>query len=102
MENTTTIIELNNEALKDQELKEKVELILRQTNYSLEEAREKLHEYNDDHMQVIKSYFGITEKKELPVKSINQEIFRQLRKKLDTNMRDYKVRVEKGEAKQLI
>ena len=91
MEDTTTDI-FNN----------KIEIITRQTDYSLEIAREKLIEHDGDHLQVIKSYFGITEKKAPPISSINQEIYKQLRKKLDTNMRDYQERVEKGQAKRLL
>ena len=45
---------------------------------------------------------GITEKKALPVKSVNQEIYKQLRTKLNSNMKDYQERVEKGEAKKII
>jgi exopolyphosphatase/pppGpp-phosphohydrolase len=80
----------------------KLDIIIRQTNYSLEVAREKLQENNGDHIKVIKEYFGITEKKAPKVASVNQEIYRQLRKKLDTNMSDYRARVEKGEAKSII
>jgi Ribonuclease G/E len=81
---------------------DKIELILRQTDYSSEIAREKLKEYHGDHLQVIKAYLGITEKKAPQIYSVNQEIYKQLRRKLDTNMRDYCARVEKGEAKRII
>ena len=80
----------------------KLDIIIRQTNYSIELAREKLQENNGDHIKVIKEYFGITEKKAPKVASVNQEIYRQLRKKLDTNMNEYRARVEKGEAKNVI
>lgn len=81
---------------------DKIDLILRQTDYSPEIAREKLQEHNGDYLQVIKAYLGITEKKTPSFSSVNQEIYKQLRKKLDTNMRDYQTRVEKGEAKRII
>ena len=80
---------------------DRVEIIMRQTNYTEEIANEKLKEFNYDHMAVIRSYFGIPEKKALPVKSVNQEIYKQLRYKLDSNMRNYQERVEKGEAKKI-
>ena len=72
------------------EIQEKVEMILRQTDYSEEEAKNKLKEHNYNHISVIKSYLGITEKK-APVsqKSINQEIYKQLRHKLDDSMKTY-------------
>ena len=53
-------------------------------------------------VKVIRSYFGIAEKKTKPITSINQEIYKQIRYRLDSNMRDYKERVEKGEAKKLL
>jgi hypothetical protein len=42
-------------------------------------------------MRVIKDYMGIPEKKEEnKVKSVNQEIYRQLRTKLDSSMKEYR------------
>ena len=90
--------------VKTDELKEQIDVILRQTDYSYEVAREKLEEYNNDHVAVIKAYMGIggADKQKKNVKSINQEIYRQLRNKLDNNLRDYHQRVEKGEVKKVI
>ena len=68
---------------------EKISIIIRQTDYNELTAREKLSEYNGDHIRVIKSFMGITEKKAPPVKSINQEIYRQLRYKMNDSIRDY-------------
>ena len=45
-------------------------------------------------MKVIKEYMGITEKKEPPVKSVNQEIYRQMRFKLDASMSEYNQKQE--------
>ena len=84
------------------QIEEKVQKILRQTDYSEEQAREKLKEYGFDEIATIKAYLGITEKKAPQIKSVNQEIYKQLRSKLDSNMRDYQVRVDKGEAKKII
>ena len=67
----------------------KIEIIMRQTNYTESEAKEKLILYNFDHIKVIKTYFGIQEKKENPITSINQEIYKQIRFKLDSSMREY-------------
>ena len=78
-----------------------VQIVMRQTDYTEEIAKEKLKEFNYDHLAVIRAYFGIAEKKALPVKSVNQEIYKQLRHRLDCNMRNYQERVEKGEAKKL-
>jgi len=84
------------------EIEDKVQKILRQTDYTDEQAREKLKEFNFDELATIKAYLGISEKRKPEVTSINQEIFKQIRYRLDSNMRDYHKRVEKGEAKQML
>ena len=72
------------------DLAEKIQIILRQTDFTEEQAREKLTQHNEDHMRVIREYLGITEKKAPEcVKSVNQEIYRQFRDKfrnIDTNL----------------
>ena len=83
------------------QIDEKVQIVMRQTDYTEEIAKEKLKEFNYDHIAVIKSYLGVAEKKAAPVKSVNQEIYKQLRYRLDSNMRNYQERVEKGEARKL-
>jgi uncharacterized protein with HEPN domain len=84
-------------------IEDKVQKILRQTDYTDELAREKLKENNYDEIATIKAYLGIGEKsKPQVVTSINQEIFKQIRYRLDSNMRDYHKRVEKGEAKNML
>lgn len=68
-----------------------VKKVMSQTNYTEEEAIEKLRLFNCDYMRVIRDYMGISEKKEeKKVKSINQEIYRQLRTKLDSSMKEYR------------
>ena len=84
------------------QIDEKIQKVMRQTDYSENVAREKLKEYNFDEIATIKAYLGITEKKALPVKSINQEIYKQLRSRLNSNMKDYQSRVEKGEVKKIV
>jgi len=80
----------------------KVEMIMRQTDYTTEKARGKLGQFNFDEMAVIRDYFGITEKKSPPVKSVNQAIYKQLRGHLDGAMKDYRERVDRGEVKKII
>jgi hypothetical protein len=81
----------------------KIQMILRQTDYTEEIAREKLALFNFNEMSVIRDYFGIAEKKTTePVKSVNQGIYKVLRGHLDGAMRDYRERVDKGEAKKII
>lgn len=83
------------------QIEEKIQKVMRQTDYTEEMAREKLKLFNYDEILVIKTYLGITDKKEQPIKSVNQEIYKQLRYRLDSNMRNYQERVDKGEAKKL-
>jgi hypothetical protein len=80
------------------QIETKIKIILGQTDYTEEIIREKLKAHNYDHLAVIRSYFGIIEKKEQPIKSVNQEIYKQLRHRLDTNMRNYQERHENSNA----
>lgn len=83
--------------IETDDITNKVQIILRQTDYSEEIAREKLKEANYDHILVIKSFLGIAEKKTPPIKSVNQEIYKQLRYKLDSSMREYNIKKENNE-----
>ena len=77
-----------------------IDIILRQTNYSKEEAREKLLEYNNDYIAVIKAYLGVKKEVNKPdITSVNQEIYKQLRLKLDSAMRDYTLRKDNNETR---
>ena len=71
------------EELTEERIEELVQMITRQTDYTASEANEKLEEFNYDHIKVIKNYLGIVDKKEPPINSVNQEIYRQLRGKLN-------------------
>jgi hypothetical protein len=81
--------------MESEPIEEKIQMILRQTDYSEEEAQVKLVECNHDPILVIKQFLGITEKKAPPIVSVNQEIYKQLRSKLDSSMREYQCRTEK-------
>jgi hypothetical protein len=83
--------------IETEDIENKIQIILRQTDYSQDVAREKLKESNFDHILVIKSFMGIIEKKAQPIKSVNQEIYKQLRYKLDSSMREYNIRKENSE-----
>lgn len=76
------------------EIDSKIQIILRQTDYTEETAREKLKQFDYNEIRVIKNYFGITEKKPPSVKSVNQAIYKQLRSHLDSAMKDYRDRTE--------
>ena len=69
------------------EIDEKISVIMRQTDYDNTTANEKLIEHCYDHIKVIKTYLGITEKKAPAAqKSVNQEIYNQIRYKLQNAM----------------
>jgi uncharacterized secreted protein with C-terminal beta-propeller domain len=87
--------------IDNDQIEDKIKIILGQTDYTEDIIREKLKSHNYDHLAVIRSYFGIIEKKEQPIKSVNQEIYKQLRHRLDTNMRNYQERHETPNAKKM-
>ena len=68
---------------------------MRQTDYNFEKAKEKLIEHKYDYLKVIKEFLGVKDKKPAIVNSKNQEIYKQIRHKLDTSMREYNERKEK-------
>ena len=72
------------------DLNKNVKIVMSQTNYTEEESIEKLKLFNSDYMLVLKDYMGIPEKKEEKVKSANQEIYKQIRTRLDNTMREYR------------
>jgi hypothetical protein len=77
------------EEFTEERIEELVQMIMRQTEYTAMEANEKLEECDYDHIKVIKKYLGIPEKKEAKIKSVNQEIYRQLRSKLNASTKEY-------------
>lgn len=77
----------------------KIECIMRQTDYTSDFAKERLSIHKGDHIAVIREFMGVTEKKEPSVvsSSLNQEIYKQIRHKMDTSMRDYNERKENAD-----
>jgi len=95
---------MNNISLiETDQINSKIQIVMRQTDYIEEKAREKLGEFNFDEIAVIRDYFGISKKIESEkVSSVNQAIYKQLRGHLDGAMRNYRERVDKGEVKKII
>jgi cell fate (sporulation/competence/biofilm development) regulator YlbF (YheA/YmcA/DUF963 family) len=75
-----------------------IQMIIRQTNYTDEEARDKLIEHNNDSMTVIREYMGI-KKEPNTKKTLNQQIYKEIRKQLDTTVREYNERKLNGNGK---
>lgn len=80
--------------IETDELDNKIQIIMRQTNYTYDESKQKLQDYQYNEIKVIRAFMGIPDKKERPVKSINQEIYRQIRYKLDASMSEYNKKKE--------
>lgn len=71
------------------EIENKINIIMRQTNYTYEESKIKLELFNNDHIQVIKDYMGIPNNRSNKITSINQEIYKQIRHKLNESQNEY-------------
>ena len=78
------------------ELEEKIDVVRRQTNYTYEEAKTKLTENNNDTIIVVKQYIGVKDKIPTTCKSnsLNQEIYRQLREKMNNGIKDYNLKTQ--------
>jgi hypothetical protein len=82
----------------EQELNEKVDIIMRQTNYTETEAHTQLQLCDLDHILVIKTFLGICDKpKIVKPTSLNQETYRQIRLQLDSGVREFNQRALKKE-----
>ena len=69
------------------EYEKNIEIILRQTNLNSDEIKELLIKNNNNVMDVLKIHYGINDKKEniknkINSKTLNQEIYKQIRNKL--------------------
>ena len=58
---------------------EKIKMIMRQTNYTEKDIQEKLIEYNQDEVAVIRDYHGLKENQIKKGKTLNQEFYQQFR-----------------------
>jgi len=74
---------------------ESVNMICRQTDYTEDEAREKLEKNNYNYEIVLNEYFGIKEspKKE---KTTNQQIYGEIRNLMDTGAKNFRVEQERA------
>jgi len=82
------------------ETQEKISIILRQTNYTEKEAKDKLKVFDNNPILVIENYLGINSKNNSkPVVSLNQEIYKQLRYKLDSSIAEYNNKISNEKVK---
>lgn len=75
--------------MDESNLKEMIEKVKRQTTLEEDEIKLQLEENNYNYMKVIMNHFSVSQKKEKKIVSVNQEIYKQIRTKMDTIMRDY-------------
>jgi len=72
------------EAAKQAEVLHKlIEMVVRQTQYDYEEAKQQLNDNKWDYMKVIRDEMGIQKKIEGANLTLNQEIYKQIRTKMD-------------------
>ena len=67
------------------------EMICRQTDYTMEEANDKLKSTNYNYISVLNEYFGIKKKPEEEL-TANQTIYKQIRKMMDEAAYNQRVR----------
>ena len=82
-------------------LKELIEKVKRQTTLTDEgEIKSQLEANNYDYMKVIMNHFNVPEKKEEKITSVNQEIYKQIRRKMDNIMNEYNEKKSKEKEKE--
>lgn len=71
----------------EDDIEKHIEIVMKQTNYTREESVNKLKLFNCDYMKVIRDYMGLPDKtiNSKKIKSVNQEIFRQIRTTLEVS-----------------
>tara|TARA_B100000902_G_C27210855_1_gene864276 strand:- start:333 stop:743 length:411 start_codon:yes stop_codon:yes gene_type:complete len=79
------------------------DVVMRQTEYTEEQAINKLQEYKYDVIAVVRDFMGInTNKIEAPVKSVNQQIYGEIRNMMDDAASKYRIKKEIDEKRELI
>ncbi len=82
MDKSLDSVKTLDKTLDSDKVNELIQMIIRQTDYTEVVAREKLIENNYNSLLVIKKYMGLDDKPKENIKSVNQEIYKQLRYKL--------------------
>ena len=77
-----------------------VEMVMRQTNYSFDEAKTNLKNSNNDYMKVIREAIGVAPKNTAPVTTINQGIYKEIRCLMDTAAATHRRKKEFDEKKE--
>ena len=73
-----------------------IEMVMRQTSYTFDEAKDKLENNDNNYVKVIKEALGIYEQKEEKVvTSVNQHIYKEIRGLMDTASENYRINQER-------
>ena len=88
------------EKMLDEKENQVIEFVLRQTNMEREKAVEKLNEYDFDSIKVIKEHFGIKQKKQDNIVSVNQQVYKEIRGFMDKAAKQYRFTKELEKRKQ--
>jgi hypothetical protein len=78
------------EKMLDEKENQVIEFVLRQTDMEREKAVERLNEYDFDSIKVIKEHFGIKEKNQDNIVSVNQQLYREIRGFMDKAAKQYR------------
>ena len=100
MENNV-VEKTNDETRAQQHLNNLKDIVMRQTDYSEEQALEKLKEHNKDIMAIVREFMGVSTKtkdtKNNNNTSVNQQIYGEIRNLMDTAAASYKAKKEAEE-----
>jgi hypothetical protein len=75
--------------LDDDKIAEMCGIVSRQTDYTMDEIKDKLIEHDYQYLDIIKEYMGVEKEKPYKISSLNQEIYKQIRFKLDAATKDF-------------
>jgi CTP-dependent riboflavin kinase len=77
--------------MNENKVSDKIDLIMRQTNYDEVTAEKKLTEHNDDAMQVIREYLNPGKATKICTTrlSVNQQIYKEIRGMMDDAAKTY-------------
>ena len=71
-----------------------IEMVMRQTSFSFNEAKEQLEINNNNYMIVIKEALGIKQKIDTEIKTLNQQIYTEIRGLMDNASDTYRKKKE--------
>lgn len=82
-------------------IEEKIQIIKQQTKYTIDEIKELLTKYNNNHMDVLRHAHGIKKKTER-TRTEHEQLFKNFRDEHKEVMDQYYQRVKEGKAKNVI